>query len=518
MKASNLRSTQQTMSDLQRLIKLGNTQLESHFDKLLRGETPREIEPLNYITKNKAFPVISQDKVTRLGLMNSYVAGTHRQSSGGSAPQESPVAKIYADIRGPYLAGSLKNLAAASINMAKKKNPDAIYRAGTNGIGTYAQAMEGMFLAEYDSICSIFTREDWGPLFQAACQNTLAELARTLRELNQHIKSHLSTDCYLAYEIVEIISNLSNKLDTRTGELKSSLAAALKPVRETAKGTLGELLDETKRKVNNMQGVPTDGAPVPIVSETMQRLQAMVEFLRPISSIMISLGDGGWRSAAAARGGGGDGIPSLASFDIGADGKEIFANYCTETIDALLTSLDGRARSALGKRPVVGVFLANSITIIERMIRDSDLAPLLEQRHDIVDKWRKKATGMYTETTKDVSIHLFDVIHTNRAQRPTSGQGAVDSAMILKGLTSKDKENIKNKFAAFNTSFDDMVAKHKQYSMEREVRQMFAKDIQQILEPLYNRFWDRYHEVDKGKGKYVKYDKSSISAIFLSLY
>ncbi len=166
----------------------------------------------------------------------------------------------------------------------------------------------------------------------------------------------------------------------------------------------------------------------------------------------------------------------------------------------------------------MGVFLANSIAIAERMIRDSDLAPPLGQRHEVLDRWRKKATSMYTETCKDVSMHLFDVIHTNRGARPTSGQGAVDSASILKGLSSKDKENIKNKFAAFNASFDDMVAKHRQYSMEREVRQMFARDVQQMLEPLYNRFWDRYHEVDKGKGKHVKYDKSSISAVFLSLY
>ena len=517
MKASNLRATQQTVADLQRLIKSGNTQLENSFDKLLRGETPRSIEPLHFITKQKPFPVLAQDKIARLGLMNSYVAGTFRESGG--APQESPVAKIYADIRGPYLQTTLVNLAAASVNTAKKKNPDAIYRSGTNGISTYAQSMEGLYLAEYDNICSIFMRDDWGPVFQATCQASLAELSRTLRELNSHIKAHLNTDCYLAYEVVEIISGLSNNLETRTGELKMSLAANLKPVRETAKSSLAELLDDTKRRVTAMATLPMDGAPVPIVSETMQRLQTMVDFLRPISSIMISLGDGGWRSTAAARGGGvGDGIPSLASFDIGADGKEIFAHYCTDTIDALLSSLESRARTLFGRRPVAGVFLANSITIVERMIRDSDLAPLLEQRMGIVDQWRKKATSLYTDTCKDVSMHLFDVIHTNRTQRPTSGQGAVDSASILKGLSSKDKENIKGKFQAFNASFDDMVSKHKSFSMEREVRQMFAKDIQQMLEPLYNRFWDRYHEVDKGKGKYVKYDKSSIAAVFLSLY
>lgn len=508
MQASNLRANQQTMADLSRLIKSGNTQLENHFDKLLRGETPRTIEPLHFITKDKPFPVLSQDKIARLGLVYSNVAG----SQGGA---DSPVARIYADVRGPYLSSTLANLAAASVNTAKKKNPDAIYRTGTNGISTYAQAMEGLFLAEYDNICSIFKREDWGTVFQLTCQPALNELARTLRELNAHIKSHLNTDCYLAYEVTEIMSALSSKLDTRTGELKSSLAAALKPVRETAKSSLSELLEETKRRVGGLQTLPMDGAPTPIVSETMQRLQVMVEFLRPISSIMISIGDGGWKSTGAANGRSLDAIPSLASFDIGADGREIFSHYCLDTIDTLLASLDQKARIILRGKALVGVFIANSVVIIERMIRDSELAPLLNSRLDILEQWRKKATVLYTDVCKDLSVHLFDTIHTNRTQRPTSGPA--DSASIIKGLGSKDKDKIKEKFTQFNTAFDEMVARHKSYSMEREVRSLFGEDIRRKLQPLYERFWDRYHEIDKGKGKYAKYDKSSIAAVFLSL-
>lgn len=493
MKASNLRSTKQTVDELQRLVKSGTTQLEGAFDKLLRSETPRDIEPLHFITKNKPFPTLTQELITRLGLINEYISGVHKRQGGPSA--ESPVAKIYAELRSQRLAQSLVNLAAASSNTAKKKNPDAIYRPGTNGIGTYAQAMEGLFLAEYENICSIFTRDDWAPVFQATCQPALLELRRTLSELNNHIKAHMNTDCYLAYEIVEIISSLSNNLETRTGELKSSFASFLRPVRDTAKSSLGELLEETKRRVNSLQSIPPDGAPLPVVSETMQRLQTMVDFLRPISSIMISLGDGGWKSTSSSRGGGGDTIPSLSSFDIGADGKEIFAHYCTDTIDTLMTSLEGRARSLLPQRkPVMGVFLANSVAIVDRMIRDSDLAPLLDARRGpLLDTWRKKATSL-------------------------SGGATIDSSAILKGLSSKDKENIKTKFAAFNIAFDEMVSRHKQYSMEREVRQAFAKDVQNMIEPLYNRFWDRYHEVDKGKGKYVKYDKGAISQVFLSLF
>jgi exocyst complex protein 7 len=507
MKASNLRANQQTMADLQRLIKSGNTQLENSFDKVLRLETPRSVEPLHFITKNNPFPIISPGSISQLALMNSYVSG--------NSHAENPLVKIYAEARGPYLSETLVNLAYASVNTAKKKSPDAIYRAGTNGIGMYARAMEGLFVAEHENICSIFMRQDWGPAFQTACQAPLAEMARTIREINNHIKSHLNTDCYLAYEVTEIISGLSNNLETRTGELKATLGAALKPVRETAKSSLGELLDDTKRKVASVQALPSDGAPMAVVSDTMKRLQSMVDFLRPISSIMISLGDGGWRSGAAANSSM-DAIPSLASFDIGADGKDIFAHYCTDTIDALMSALEQKARLLLKGKSILGVFLANSVTIIERMIRDSDLRPLLEGRLGGLDGWRKKAKAFYSEACKDVSMHLFDVIHTNRAQRPPSGSS--ESASIVKGLSSRDKESIKGKFQTFNVSFDDLIARHKSYSMEREVRQMFARDMQQMLEPLYNRFWDRYHEIDKGKGKYVKYDKSSISAVFLTLY
>ncbi|EPE08347.1 exocyst complex protein exo70 [Ophiostoma piceae UAMH 11346] len=551
MKASNIRSTQQTIGELQRLIKSGNSQLETYFDQLLRTETPREIEPLHYVTKNKPFPLLSQDTTSRLGLINAHIGATHRQNgnpaassgtsmlsagSGGNAQDISPIARIYADVRGPYIASTLKNLAAASVNTTKKKNADAIYRPGTSGIGMYAQSMEGMFLAEYENICSIFTRDDWGPAFQNTCMSALNELARTLRELNSHIKGHLHTDCYLAYEVVEIINNLTGQVETRTGELKTSLNASLKPVRETAKLSLGELLDNIKRNINDLQTLPLTGATLPIVTETMQRLQTMADFLRPISAIMVSLGDGGWRAGGGTggnisqRGGGlagADTAPSLASFDVGADGREIFAHYCADTIDTLLNALDARARASMGRKPVVGVFIANSIAIIERMIRDSDLAPLLEPRQAaVLDPWRKKAKALYTDTCKDVSMHLLDVIHTNRGAtgggggsgRPSSGQGGVDSAHIMKGLSSKDRESIKGKFTAFNASFDDMVSKHRQFSMEREVRKAFARDLQQMLEPLYNRFWDRYHDVDKGKGKYVKYDKSAIAAVFASLY
>jgi len=515
MKATNLKANQPAVADLNRLLQYGNQQLESAFERILR-EDARPIEPLHYITKDMPFPSLNQDKTTRLGLMNSFIAAGVRQSAQNG--QETPTAQIYAKVRGPYLTTSLQNLAAASVNTAKKKTPNALYKQGTNGIGTYATAIEGTFLAEYDNICALFSRDEWGRVFNLTCQGAMSELAKTLKDLNLHIKANLTTDCYLAYEIIEIVSSLSSRLDGHTGELKPSFASALKPIRDTGKSSLAELIEDTRRRVGGLPILPTDAAALPITTETMTRLQTMVDFLRPISSIMISLGDGNWKSMNAAKDSS-DTVPSLKSFDVGADGKELFAHYSTDTIDALLTSLDQKARVVLKGKSVLGAFLSNNVAVIERMTRDSELSPLLASRMSIIDTWRKKATSLYLDGWRDPSAHLLDVQYTNRGgNRPPSGSGAaVDSAAILKGLSSKDKDAVKEKFRMFNVSFEECLARHKSLSMEKEVRASLSREVQQMIEPLYGRFWDRYHEVDKGKGKYVKYDRGSMSGIFLSL-
>ena len=92
----------------------------------------------------------------------------------------------------------------------------------------------------------------------------------------------------------------------------------------------------------------------------MTRLQTMVDFLRPISSIMISLGDGGWKATAASNSSS-DQIPSLNSFDVGADGKQIFAHYSIDTIDSLLTALEQKGKPLLKGKQALGVFLAKGL-------------------------------------------------------------------------------------------------------------------------------------------------------------
>jgi exocyst complex protein 7 len=310
------------------------------------------------------------------------------------------------------------------------------------------------------------------------------------------------TDCFLGYEIIGIVQRLALDLE-RIFDVKQPILDALKPVRDTAKMSMSSLLSGIRESVSLLVVLPADGAAVPLSADVMTKLQTMVRLLEPVTSVLRDLGDGGW-------------LKSVQSLDVQPNGPQLFANYARDTIDTLLNALDNRARALLKAGAVQGVFMMNNIAIVTRMIQSSDLYSLLQEvAPPLLEPWQKRCSKRYIDEWRGLCAHLFDQQNT-RSMRPSSG-GASESAAIVKALGSKEKESIKNKFTLFNKDFDDLVAKHKNYTFEREVRAAVAKEISSMIEPLYRRFWDKYHEVDKGKGKYVKYDKSQMMTVLAGL-
>lgn len=466
------------------------------------------------------FPTLPEDVVAHLRSIDAFLSLPIARDATNNH-RKSPSVRIYAENRGPYLSNSLQNLATASITTSKKKSaPDEIYRQGTSGIGTYASGIEGMFLAEYQNITGIFLRENWSAAFETVCRKALNNFAKTVLELNRHIKSNMTIDCFLAYEILEIISGLSSRLDSKTGELKLLFADAMKPIRETAKSSIFELIDDVRRRAQSITTISGDAASLPYTGEVMARLQALTLYQRPLISILASIGDGNWKTSSLSATGSSTSLPSLKSFDVGADWSQLLAHYVMDIMETLLTTIESKARTLLKSKSIVAVFMANNVAIMDRMIRSSDLSSVLSSpgAPAKIESWRRQGLQVYMQAWHEPCGNLLDVQYTNRGARPPSGgSGLVDSAAIIKGLSSKEKEGIKDKFKTFNASFDDLVSKHRAMVMEKEVRSQLGREVQAMVEPLYARFWDRYHDIDKGKGKYVKYDKGSLSAQLANL-
>ena len=380
--------------------------------------------------------------------------------------------------------------------------------------------MEGMFIAEYQNITGIFLRENWSAAFETVCRKALNNFAKTILELNRQITSNMIADCFLAYEILEIISGLSSRLDFKTGELKLLFADAMKPIRETAKSSIFELIDDVRRRAQSITTLPGDAASLPFTSEVMARLQALTLYQRPLASILASIGDGNWKNSSLSTTGSSTSLPSLKSFDVGADWSQLLPHYVMDTMETLLTTIESKARTLLKSKSLVGVFMANNVAIIDRMIRSSDLSTVLSSpgAPAKIENWRKQGLLAYVLIWHEPCSHLLEAQYTNRGARPPSGgSGVIDSGAIIKSLNSKGRDEMKERFKTFNAGFDDLTSKHRALFMEKEVRSQLARDIQVLVEPLYARFWDRYHDIDKGKGKYVKYDKGSLSAQLANL-
>ncbi|EXJ77057.1 hypothetical protein A1O3_10215 [Capronia epimyces CBS 606.96] len=515
LSSTNLRSNQQAISEFHNLLLTGVNQLNDTYRQMLQ-ENAQPIEPLHYITKQVPFPTIPQDKVQYLSQMASAIAAAGAQSARLGQRDEDAAARIYAEIRGDYLQSSLQNLATASISTSRRReNDSAVYREGSSGIGPYANAMEAMFLAEAENTSRIF-RNDAGKVLSMTCAKALSTFTRTLSELNSVIKSRILTDCFLAYEILDLVTPLSYRLESRTGQLRPQMAEALRPVRETARSSLSELINQTKKQAEAITTLPPDGNTVPLVSQTAQRLQNLATFDRPLLVLLASIGDGKWRSTPGA-------MSSQSSLNLeltpSTENPTLLSKYLLDIVDTLLTALNARSGSIHSKKSLQGIFQLNSVAVLMRAVQSSpDLTRYLgiNPHNAKLDMFRKSGSSLYLSAWRDPSTYLMDTIHTSGAARPLSGQ-AIDSSSIIKSLSSKDKDKIKEKFKLFNASFDELVVRHKSLHMENEVRSSMSREIQAMIEPMYARFWDRYHEVDKGKGKVVKYSKGELSAMLASL-
>jgi len=523
LNSTNLRSNQQATSDFYSLLSTGVNQLHDLYRQMINEDT-QPVEPLHYITKQLEFPRIHQEQTSSLSQIAGAIQSAGAQSAQIGQRDDDVAVRIYAETRGDYLQTSLQNLATASINTSKRKGNDSgIYRQGTSGIGAYASGMEGMFLAEHDNIVSIFRDPPTvSRVFSQTCSKALQTFTRTLSELNSAIKAHLLSDCFLAYEIIDLLSPLSYRLRSRTGDaVHGQILDALRPIRETARISLSELLTQTKSLAEQTTTLPNDGNTIPLVSATASRLQTLASFDSSLLPVLTSIGDGNWRGAPTSQS---LNAPSVNTLELtpSTENPTLLSHYLLDLLTTLLDALNARSQSIHRTKPLQGIFQLNTIALLSRSISTSpDLSRYLgvTPHSSSLDSYRKAASSLYLSAWREPAAHLLDTIttaSTSGKARPTSGQ-ALDSTAIIKSLSSKDKDKIKEKFRLFNYSFEELVARHKGLFMETEVKGSVGREIQAMIEPLYARFWDRYHEVDKGKGKVVKYSKGELAGLLSTL-
>ncbi|KAF8453975.1 Cullin repeat-like-containing domain protein [Terfezia claveryi] len=497
IKATNLRSQQTAVTQITTLLKTGSLELENLFRQTLAEES-NAVEPLHYITKELPFPTFSSKTLNILAVLNDFLSSTLASACG----LQSNATSIYADLRGTYLAQTLSSLSQASINTAQRRAATP-YDKGSNGIVIYTKSLEAIFVSEWENICHLFPTSMWSKTYTDVIKPAMTQFAHTVNEINTHVRANTITDCFLAFDVLESVNPTMGRLATKTGE-KDGFLEALKPIKYTATGSFQEIIEDVKRKGAAIQTLPVDNAVLEFTINVMGRMRRLTDYKITVTSLLIALGDKNWNRPDSAS------LPSNLApmlFDVSADGNQLLSNYLTDVIETLISQLEGRARVLIKKNATVAVFMINNIAYIENVVRKSELWGVMNSAGNTtngakkIEFLRKRFVEMYLEGWKECAAYLMDVTYIKAGSKMS--------------LSTKDKEAVKEKFKNFNTNFDELVHRHKQYNFpERDVRMMLTKEIS-FIGPLYGRFHDKYKDIMRDK--YIKYDRQTLDSTLASL-
>lgn len=505
MQRSTFKALQPVIKESRNHLWKANIQLEDYFGELINSKT-KPIEVLHYITKSEKYPIFSPDVLTTL-------AAIHRQSTEimqlipGQATSGVDTLTKYSQIRGKYMLESLQNLASASLTTAKSKGHDALYEPGQCGIGTFIRGMEGMFLCECENIVGIFHPSVHGKVFSETIVLTVNKFRSTVVALSEQISKSLSTDCYLALEIIDVVGRMFNgpaamkmAIPEPACELartsKPKLTEAINSIRQTAKTALALLLDESAAKGASLVTVPDNAMTLGLAEPVIGRIRAMAPFLEAVGSVLRMMGDAGWMRPFNQKRGSSRPIEPIHPAEVDAHWTKLFQHYVCDVFNVFLVNLRSKATRIKPDSETIVPFLeANNVAIFDRAIRSSGLAEPVDLILAFLHQKLLSALALYFAKWKPCSSALLDQKFTNRP-------GAKD------GLP---KQVVKERVQLFNNLFEDLTRKYDRCHVEKEVRAAVCDQLTEVT-ILYERFYPRYlgTGTDSKKSKHSKYSPEEV--------
>ncbi|KAK9454178.1 Cullin repeat-like-containing domain protein [Dipodascopsis uninucleata] len=497
LEGSTLRSSQQVTLKMNQLIITAVANVRDLYRKLLESVSK---SPIN--ADSKFSPVIPEDALKKLSVMIDFFMTTDMSAA----------IPLYADIRGKYIALNLSKLAEA-VMRSDISRVKGLYRKGSSSFAPYVESIMQVIVTEDTNIKAIFkTSQD----IQSATSATLKDLEKsfqvTVNSLNVMIRKNLIADCFYAFDILEQIHKISGELLLSTETRIFNMEAASKDLRKTAQESFPEMLRHLESSVSALPQLPPDFTVIEPTDFLTNWILQLVEYDTILAPLLIQLGPPFTWSLKLQ-------YPSTFSSSATAKdtprtsymGSELLAQFIAECFDDLLVNIEIKARAQYKKLTRVGLQVVANMLYIERGLKESSQVTSVMSAgngFDRLDKIRKRALNMFLEGWKVCASYLMDVtiVRSNSTANKTT-------------MSSKDREVIKEKFRNFNTDFEELVLKFKEYNFtNKELREYLAKEVA-FISPLYHRFYDRHKsgEFSKHTEKYIKYTKAQLDQVLSSL-
>ncbi|KAK9446422.1 Cullin repeat-like-containing domain protein [Limtongia smithiae] len=500
---STLKSSQQVTLKMQQLITFAVGNIRDRYRKILATVS---VYPPVKIAKDDT-PVadgkfdcsIAPDTLQSLSTMVDFFTLT---DSTVTVP-------LYVDARSTFIIRRLTTLSEAAVNFEIKGD----YEKGSSQFRPYIDAVLSVLKNESKNIEAVFKSP---AAVQAVASATLKDVeknfANTVAALTTQIRKNMIRDCFYAYDLIELVHFANGELLLSVENPPFSLEGASKMLRKTAQDSFTEMLMHIETIVQALPQLPLDFQVLDITKQTASWLVRLEDYDSILAPLLIPLGPpSAWSLkltyqqtlSTAATGG----TPKNSYM-----GPEILALYISECLDDLLGNIEAKARVQYKKVTRVGLQVVANLLYVERTLKGSqDLWPMVSTGggSERLEKIRKRALNMFLEGWEACAHNLLDVtvVRTNTASSRTT-------------MSTRDREQIKEKFKNFNADFEDLVAKFREYSFrDAELKGFLVKELSLIIVPLYNRFYEKYKggEFSKHADKYIKYNKTQLETALKAL-
>lgn len=517
----------------------------------VRTTLAKAFEPIDageYLSNNRLFPILPTATVTTLRQLYAFFQNDQRER----------VDDVYFEIASRYISASLSGLSTASVPSIPDTPSNSMlisgatvgapgngtqvggfgsvsiagmYERGSNAITKYADAYCRLMIGEVTNARQLFDNGDGtssgngdmgAVYFEQIMTLTINEFIEVSTKINDHVSRNMQTDSALGFELLEAVTNVSNVIKKFSTRVPARLTQIMTSCQNTTHGLFKDFIKYIETRVDSAQSnVIVENGVSDATVDVMSRLKRL-SLYKSIALVSIStLGPGNWITSSTAA----PVVPATAGAP-GAvkkswnsvystsflapqgtkDPVELLSWYFSDCIDALFVCLEIKAKGLQKKNTQVGFFLLTNLALIEHYVTSSDIYKILGSvGAERLEKLKKRGVDLFLEGWKNAASLLMDV--------------TVVKGPPGKGLSSKDREAIKEKFRTFNTEFEQLTKSHKAYNITNQtLRQQLAKEVKFIL-PLYHRYYDKHVGGDftKHVDKYIKYNKQEFDKILESL-
>ncbi|SCU89200.1 LAFA_0E16644g1_1 [Lachancea sp. 'fantastica'] len=487
---------------LSKVVDSSETELRTYFGFILRKIEP--FDPQIMLNKKIPFPYYGDEDISELSNIVAYF-GTQNSLS---------LTPVVTSNRSQLILKSLAFLEPFSKEITS--NPNVPYRKGSSGFLNYNEALLGFIANESNFTEDLYAKspETRNEVLREILLPVIEKYVKLVKINIDLVKKNLSNVGLFTFELAECVTNVLKLLKSTRLADYPALAHCHKETTSILHSLFRDLMSYIDGKASQLSQLPSDNGVIEPTIDVMSRLRKFSEYKQGCLNSICGMRRNEWLPKNFS-----EKEYTLQERRVIDQPNDLLSCFFSDCIDCLVVSLDRRAQQILmpNQEPDIanpnsarnihkqriGFFLITNITLIEQIVLRSELTSILGEQGNVrLEKLKKRYVGYFISDWRSLTSNLLDAVFVD-----SSGK-----------VSSKDKDQIKEKFKKFNDGFEELVSSFKHFKIsDPTMRKLLKSEVNSLVLPLYERFHGRYKDSFKNPRKHIKYTPTELASVLNSI-